>query len=309
MSVRTRNIAPTHRDTFLIKDYQASSIASKIIGIVPVDCELVSVKEVHGTAGDHADAVTLSVERLTDGEASGAGNVAVNATINLKGTANTVQTGTIVTNSTYPYPQRERGLNFFHAGDRVGLVLAGDSQTLATMLVECEFRPLDDRPSYVALSESHSTSSSVSASTSSSISASESTSSSVSHSLSMSISASISASESISASVSSSISASSSSSVSVSSSVSASVSSSVSSSSSASVSISASVSSSVSASVSISASISSSSSSSVSSSISESYSASISASVSSSVSISASISESVSASKSASVSSSISASA
>ena len=98
--IKTRNIAATHRDTFVIKDYQASAIASKIIGIVPVNCELVSVREVHGTAGNDAGAVTLSVERLTDGEASGSGNVAVNATINLKGTANTVQTGTIVTNST-----------------------------------------------------------------------------------------------------------------------------------------------------------------------------------------------------------------
>jgi len=306
--IKTRNIAPTHRDTFLIRDYQASAIASKIIGIVPVDCELVSVKEVHGTAGNHGDDVTLSVERLTDGEASGAGNVAVNATINLKGTANTVQTGTIVKNTTYPYPQIERGPNFFHAGDRVGLVLTGDSQTLATMLVECEFRPLDDRPSYVALSESHSVSASASSSVSSSISASDSTSSSVSHSLSHSVSSSISASESISASVSVSSSASTSKSSSVSSSasssssVSASVSISASVSSSKSDSVSASKSSSVSASVSKSSSVSASMSSSlsISASISASFSASISASLSSSLSISASISESVSASVSAS---------
>lgn len=299
--IRTRNIAATHRDTFLIRDYQASSIASKIIGIVPVDCELVSVKEVHGTAGNHASAVTLSVERLTDGETSGEGNVAVNASINLKGTANTVQTGTIVTNTTYPYPERERGLNFFHAGDRVGLVLTGDSQTLANMLVECEFKPLDDRPSYVALSESHSVSASASSSKSSSVSASDSTSSSVSHSLSMSVSASVSASESKSSSVSASVSNS------ASSSISASVSSSKSASVSSSVSASASSSSSVSSSVSSSSS--SSKSSSASASVSESYSASISASISASQSYSASISASYSSSKSASVSASISASA
>src|SRR3989304_2622209 len=225
--IKTRNIAATHRDTYVIRDYQASAIASKIIGIVPVASELVSVREVHGTAGKHGDAGGLLVERLTDGETSGTGNIAVNATINLKGAANTVQTGTIVTNSTYPYPERERGLNFFHAGDRVGLVLTGDSQTLATMLVECEFRPLDDRPSYVALSESHSPSASVSSSVSSSISASESTSSSVSHSLSMSVSASISASQSKSSSVSASISSSASSSESASISASVSVSSSI----------------------------------------------------------------------------------
>jgi len=300
--IKTRNIAPTHRDTYLIRDYQASTIASKIIGIVPVASELVSVKEVHGTAGNHGSAVTLSVERLTDGEESGAGNVAVNATIDLKGAARTVQTGTIVKNSTYPYPQRERGLNFFHAGDRVGLVLTGNSQTLATMVVECEFRPLDDNPSYVALSESHSVSASASSSKSASVSASDSTSSSVSHSLSKSVSASVSASESISASVSqsSSVSASKSSSVSSSASSSSSVSASVSISASLSISASVSASVSVSASKSSSKSASLSSSLSISSSKSASFSASISASLSSSLSISASISESVSASVSAS---------
>jgi len=61
--IKRRNISKTHRDTFVIQDYQASSIADKIIGIVPVKSELIAVKEVHGTKGSDGSAVTLSIER------------------------------------------------------------------------------------------------------------------------------------------------------------------------------------------------------------------------------------------------------
>lgn len=132
--IKRRNISKSHRDTFVIQDYQASSIADKVIGIVPVKCELVSVKEVHGTAGNDVSAVTLSIERLQGTETSTNGDAVVNATINLKGTANTVQSGTIVTTS---------DINIFAAGDRVGINSNGTTTTLATMNVVCEFRPVD----------------------------------------------------------------------------------------------------------------------------------------------------------------------
>lgn len=132
--IKRRNISKSHRDTFVIQDYQASSIADKVIGIVPVKCELVSVKEVHGTAGNDGSAVTLSIERLQGTETSTNGDAVVNATINLKGTANTVQSGTIVTTS---------DINIFAAGDRVGINSNGTTTTLATMNVVCEFRPVD----------------------------------------------------------------------------------------------------------------------------------------------------------------------
>jgi hypothetical protein len=132
--IQRRNIKENHRPTFLITDLQASAIADKIIGIVPVKCELVSVKEVHGTAGNDGSAVTASIERLQGTETSGNGDQVVNATINLKGTADTVQTGTIV----------ETGnIHIFAAGDRVGFNLGGNSATLATMIIACEFRPVD----------------------------------------------------------------------------------------------------------------------------------------------------------------------
>jgi len=132
--IKRRNISKSHRDTFVITDIQASTIADKIIGIVPVKCELVTVKEVHGTAGDDSSAVTLSIERLQGTETSTNGDAVVNATINLKGTADTVQTGTIVTTSS---------INEFAAGDRVGINVSGTTTSLATMIVACEFRPID----------------------------------------------------------------------------------------------------------------------------------------------------------------------
>jgi len=129
-----RNIDVNARDTFLITDIQASTIASKVIGILPVKCELVSVKEVHGTAAGQTG--TIGIERLQGVETSGTGDqvVAVNG-IDLEGTADTVQSGTIITAS---------NVHIFEAGDRVGVELAGNSATCATMVVACQFRPIDD---------------------------------------------------------------------------------------------------------------------------------------------------------------------
>ena len=52
--------------------------------------EIMKVKEVHSTAGSHADAVTLQIEKLTGTEALDAGSEVLKTAFNLKGTANTV---------------------------------------------------------------------------------------------------------------------------------------------------------------------------------------------------------------------------
>lgn len=128
-----KNIDVDARDTFLITDLQASSIASKVIGIVPVKAELVSVMEVHGTAAGQT--ATVGIERLQGTETSGNGDQVVLATgLDLEGTADTVQEGTIITAS---------DVHIFAAGDRVGVELAGNSATCATMIVACLFRPID----------------------------------------------------------------------------------------------------------------------------------------------------------------------
>jgi hypothetical protein len=131
--IKRRNISPSHRDTFIIQDYQASTIADKVIGIVPCKCELVAVKEVHGTAGDDSGAVSLAIERLQGTETSTGGD-SVATEIDLKGTANTVQSGTLTTTAANLV---------FSAGDRVGIDVTGTTTNLATMHVVCQFRPVD----------------------------------------------------------------------------------------------------------------------------------------------------------------------
>jgi len=131
--IRRRNIEEGHRPAFVIQDYQAATIADKVIGIAPVKCELVAVKEVHGTAGSDGSAVSAAVERLQGTETSGNGDQVATG-INLKGTANTVQSGTLTTTASSLV---------FAAGDRVGINVTGTTTAVATMNVVCYFRPID----------------------------------------------------------------------------------------------------------------------------------------------------------------------
>lgn len=130
--IRRRNIEESHRDSFILTLHVASTIADAMIGVVPVKAKLVAVKEVHLTAGNHGSAVSGAIERLQGTETAGNGDQVATG-IDLKGTAVTVQSGTIVDNST----------NIWDAGDRVGFNLTGDSQTLANMYITCMFRPVD----------------------------------------------------------------------------------------------------------------------------------------------------------------------
>ena len=128
-----RHIDPEARDTFVITDLQSASVVDKVIGIVPVRSKLIAVKEVHGTAAGQT--CTVSIERLQAVETSGNGDQVVAATIDAEGTANTVQSGTIVVAS---------DIDIFEAGDRVGVNMTGSTATLDTMIVVCQFRPIDD---------------------------------------------------------------------------------------------------------------------------------------------------------------------
>lgn len=132
--IKRRNIDPDHRPHFVIQDYQASSIADKVVGIVPVRSKLISVKEVHGTAGSDGSAVTLAVERLQGVETSGNGDQVATG-VNLKGTADTVQTATLTST---------KANLIFEAGDRVGINVTGTTTAVAKMNVVCYFMPFND---------------------------------------------------------------------------------------------------------------------------------------------------------------------
>jgi len=130
--IKRKHIDVNSRDTFVITSVHSSNVQDRVIGIVPVKAELVSVKEAHSTAAGQT--CVLTIERLQGTEALTEGDAVVNDTINLEGTANTVQSGTIVTTS---------NIHQFAAGNRVGVDVTGSTASLANMVVSCQFRPID----------------------------------------------------------------------------------------------------------------------------------------------------------------------
>jgi hypothetical protein len=80
---------------FVTETLQSGSATAANYGVIFIadrDYEVLEVREAHSTAGTDAGAVTLTVEKLTGTQAPGAGaNCFGTNTINLKGTANTVQ--------------------------------------------------------------------------------------------------------------------------------------------------------------------------------------------------------------------------
>lgn len=132
--IRRRNIADSAKDSFTATLYIASTIAAQKFFIAPVKCMVISMKEVHTTAGDHASAVTGAIERLQGTEALGSGDNLCTSEVNLKGTAETVQTATLTSTA---------ATKTLAAGDRLGFKLTGNSQNLAGMLVTVLLRPID----------------------------------------------------------------------------------------------------------------------------------------------------------------------
>lgn len=63
--------------------------------IAPFPCVVLSVRESHGTAGTDGSAVGLNIEKLSGTEALGSGDDVLSSDLDLKGTANTVQEGTM----------------------------------------------------------------------------------------------------------------------------------------------------------------------------------------------------------------------
>lgn len=97
--------------------------------------QVVSIKEVHGTAGTDAGAVTLNVEKLTGTQALDAGTALLtdntNAGVSLKATADTVQTGTLTATTASLQ---------LAAGNRLALKDAGTLTNVAGVVVVVELK-------------------------------------------------------------------------------------------------------------------------------------------------------------------------
>lgn len=89
-----------------------------------------AISEVHTTAGNDGSAVTLQVERLQGTEAPGFGDQLLQTSFDLKGTANTVQNGVLVTTNVI-------ALNI---NDRLCLKKSGTLTNLAGLCVTVELQ-------------------------------------------------------------------------------------------------------------------------------------------------------------------------
>lgn len=99
--------------------------------IVPAACLVTKAQEVHEVKGTDGSAVTLNVEKLTGTTAPGSGSTLLPTAFDLKGTINTLQTGTLTTTAS------TRSLA---AGDRLALKKTGTLTSVAGVTVHVELQ-------------------------------------------------------------------------------------------------------------------------------------------------------------------------
>lgn len=96
--------------------------------ITPLACVVNDFREVHTTAGTDGGAVTLQLEKLTGTTAPGGGLAILATALNLKGTANTIQTASIISTA-----NRSLAKN-----DRLALLKSGTLTSVANVTVMLE---------------------------------------------------------------------------------------------------------------------------------------------------------------------------
>lgn len=110
--------------------YASATTVSQAVFIADGNYELVSVQEVHTTASSSG---TLQIEKLTTTTAPGSGTVMLTGTISLAGTANTVLSGTLVTNN---------ATLRLASGNRLGIVIAGTMTSLAGSVIQITLKKI-----------------------------------------------------------------------------------------------------------------------------------------------------------------------
>lgn len=98
--------------------------------IAPYACVVLEAVEMHKVAGSDGGAVTLQVEKVGNGVAVGSGVDLLTTPFNLKGTANTLQSSSIVSTSTSGV--RDATMKI---GDRLALLPTGTLTSLRTVIV------------------------------------------------------------------------------------------------------------------------------------------------------------------------------
>lgn len=111
----------------------ATAANYSVVFIAPYACLLTLLQEAHKTAGTDGSAVTLDLEKLTGTTAPGSGVTMLGATIDLKGTINTVKTATLASGANLPNLS-------LAAGDRAALKLTGTPTAVANVTTLLEFQ-------------------------------------------------------------------------------------------------------------------------------------------------------------------------
>ncbi len=126
--------------TRLIDTDAATAAKYGVFWIAPFPCILVSVQEVHATAGSDGSAVTLTIEKLTGTTAKGSGLTMLGGTFNLKGTADTVQTiNRLSTGLSTGITSGVLDISL-NTGDRVALKKSGTLTAVNDICVTCVFK-------------------------------------------------------------------------------------------------------------------------------------------------------------------------
>lgn len=124
MAVTTQRVAVTNPE-YVTSIFQASP-ADAAFFVAPFDLTIKQVQQIHGAAGSDGGAVTLQLERLQGTEAEGGnGDALLSTALNMKSTADTVQTGNLVGTDVVNLSQ----------GDRIGLDYTGTLTGLANVAV------------------------------------------------------------------------------------------------------------------------------------------------------------------------------
>jgi len=97
-------------------------------------CVVQAIEEVHTTAGTDGSAVTLMIERLQGTEKSGEGDDLLTTAFNLKGTAETVQSGTLTAT---------KANLILNAGDRLNMEDTGTPTSVAGVQVTVKVEQTD----------------------------------------------------------------------------------------------------------------------------------------------------------------------
>lgn len=115
-------------EQYIVADqFIASSVADLQFFTAPVKCQVVSVREVHATAGTDGGAVTGTIRRCQGTEAATAGDDLLGTTkINFKGTALTEQTPALTSTTANL---------ILEPGDRLSLDVTGTTTALAGVIV------------------------------------------------------------------------------------------------------------------------------------------------------------------------------